>query len=119
MPGLSGTVGTAVDRAVHFHAVAYDLAAAVRAARRERVRRALEAVEGVRIAPGHGHLERLVVLVAADLASRHFHHSLPRCRLHYMFVSLLTPARNETIIAKFRRAGNLTKKPASLKLLLP
>src|SRR5918994_1220805 len=69
--GLLGAVGTAVHRAVRLDSVADDADAAVAALRRHGVDRALEAVEGVRLtAPRH--LERLVVLVAADLALSHW-----------------------------------------------
>src|SRR5215207_2208914 len=110
VPGLSGTVGTAVDRAARFHTMADDFAATVLAARRERVHRTLEAIEGVRIAPRHGHFKRLIVLVAADFTSGHFYHSLPRCRLRYMFVSSLTPRH---------RRDNRHKGLADWKPLLP
>jgi hypothetical protein len=66
-----GAVGAAEDPAVRLDAVADDLATAVAARRRERVDRALEAVEGVRGTVGGGHLKRLVVLVSAHLTGRH------------------------------------------------
>src|SRR5215218_4312922 len=67
---LLGAVGAAENGAVRLDAVADDPTPAMRTGRRERVDRALEAVEDVR-----GtlclHLERLVVVVPADLADRH------------------------------------------------
>src|SRR5262249_45221205 len=54
---------------LRLHAVADDPAAAVVAARGEGVDRALEAVE--RVGGAVDHLERLVVVVAADFAARH------------------------------------------------
>src|SRR6187397_2939040 len=63
-------VHAAEDRAAGFDAVADDAAAAVLTHRRERVDRALEAVERVRLVSG-GDLKGLVVLVAADGAGGH------------------------------------------------
>src|SRR5438034_1923369 len=68
---MVGAMGTAIDRTAGFDAVTDDLASAMRTVRRHGVNGAFEAVEG------HGptsqaHLDRLVVIVAADLAcSRH------------------------------------------------
>src|SRR5687768_17259952 len=67
---LLGAVVAAVEVAVRLEAVPEDTDAAVRARRRERVRRALEAVEHVPL-PRHRHLERLVVVVPADFAPGH------------------------------------------------
>src|SRR5688500_6118575 len=77
LAGLAGAVHAAVDLAVALHAVADDLAVAVRAARGEGVDGAFEGVEGVPLAR-HLHLEGLVVVVAADLADRHGSSSPPR-----------------------------------------
>src|SRR3712207_5318675 len=44
------------------------------ARRGEGVDGALEAVEGVRVATGHAHLEGLIVLIPAALALGHVHH---------------------------------------------
>src|SRR5512134_657910 len=63
-------VRAAVDRAVGLHAMADDGDAATRALRRQRAYRALEAVEDVSVPVRKQHRERLVVLVAASLASR-------------------------------------------------
>jgi hypothetical protein len=68
--GLAGAVGAAVEAAVDLGAVADHPAPAVLADRRHQVDRALEAVEDVPPA-GRGDLDRLVVVVAADLACRH------------------------------------------------
>jgi hypothetical protein len=54
-------VGTTIEVPVCFYAVTDHLHAAVLARRGEGVDRALEAVEGMRIATGHGCLERLEV----------------------------------------------------------
>src|SRR5688500_11331082 len=56
--------------ALRLQSVSHDPAPAVRTFRRQRVDRALEAVEGVRLA-GHHDLERLVVLVATGFAALH------------------------------------------------
>jgi hypothetical protein len=61
-----GAVGTAEQRVIRFDAVADYLATAVRALRRERVNGALEGIEHMTIAL-HGHRERLVIIVAANL----------------------------------------------------
>src|SRR5688572_6869717 len=63
-------VRAAVDRAVGLHAVADDGDAAACAFRRQRAYRALETVEDMSVAVREQHRERLVVLVAAPLASR-------------------------------------------------
>src|SRR5438105_4687245 len=68
---MAGAVRAAVHRAVGFHAVAEDAAAAVAAERRELLDRALEAVERVRVAAGDADGEGLVVTVAADFAGAH------------------------------------------------
>src|SRR5690606_34323642 len=68
--GVAGALGAAEEPAVDLGAVADDLAPAVLADRRHEVDGALEAVEGVALARRH-HLERLVVVVAADLTLRH------------------------------------------------
>src|SRR5918997_4502603 len=67
---LGGAVRAAEQAAVGLDAVADHADAAVLAGRRQRVDRALEAVEGVRGAR-RGHLDGLVVVVAADLTLRH------------------------------------------------
>jgi hypothetical protein len=68
--GVSGAVSAAEELASDLDAVADDLAPAVLADRRHSMDRALEAVERVPLA-GRDHLERLVVVVAADLTTRH------------------------------------------------
>ena len=63
-PGSSGharAVGAAVEAAVRLDAVADHLASAVLAGRGERVDRALEAIECMRVAAGHPNLEGFVV----------------------------------------------------------
>jgi hypothetical protein len=60
-PSHARAVGAAVEVTVRFHAVADDPDAAVLARWGEGVDRALEAVEGTRLATGHSHLERLGV----------------------------------------------------------
>src|SRR5688500_2147252 len=63
-------------------AVADDAALAVRAGRRQLLDRALEAVEGVRVAVGHLHREGFLVAVTADFTSSHlcFLHAARRLR---------------------------------------
>src|SRR5688572_24252323 len=68
--GMLRAMRTAEKFATGFHAVADDLAMAVTALRRECVNRTLETVEGVGLVVLDG-FERLVVVVAADFASRH------------------------------------------------
>jgi len=63
-------VGTAEDLVVAFYAVTDYTAIAMRTSRRERVDRAFEAVEHVRLSFQRD-LEALVVVVAADLTRRH------------------------------------------------
>ena len=70
MSGLAGAMRAAVDRA-RLHAMTADPDPAVVADGSKGVRGALEAVKGVRISPGHNHLEGLDVLVAANLALSH------------------------------------------------
>ena len=65
-----GTVRTAVERATRFDSVPDDLAMTMRARGCECMDGALEAVERARPF-GSDHLERLVVLVSADVALRH------------------------------------------------
>jgi hypothetical protein len=67
---LPGAVGAAEKRFFGLDAVTDNLAAAVRADRREAVDRALETIENVPVA-GRNHLKGQVIIVAADLASRH------------------------------------------------
>ena len=61
---------TTEDLIVRFNAVANDTAIAVRANRRQRVDRALEAVEDVTLS-GHDYFKRLVILVFANFAFGH------------------------------------------------
>src|SRR5688572_33274693 len=68
--GGFGAMRAAVDHAVPFHAVADHRAAAVRTPRREKVDRALEAVERVG-PPGEHDVEGLVVGVPAGCADSH------------------------------------------------
>src|SRR5712692_1520177 len=78
--GVAGAVGAAEERAGGLHAVADDLAPAVRTDWGQSVDRALEAVERVSVTR-HADLECLVVVVAADVTARHGHASfagLPR-----------------------------------------
>ena len=63
-------VDAAEDLAFFLHAVADDPTAAARAAWRERVDGAFEAVEGVALS-AEDHLERLVVVVSADFTLSH------------------------------------------------
>jgi hypothetical protein len=56
--------------AVAFHAMPYDLAAAVRAGWRDRVNRAFEAIENMRL-PADPNFEALVVIVPAYFALGH------------------------------------------------
>ena len=67
---LLGAVGAAVEGFVGLDAVADDLAATVRADRRQLVDRALEAIERVGHAGGHD-LKGQMVVVAAHLAFGH------------------------------------------------
>src|SRR5215213_193053 len=73
-PCQAGAVCTAEEAAVRLHAVADHLYATVLAGGSEGVDRALEAVEGVRVATSHSHLEALIVLISTDLALGHLHH---------------------------------------------
>jgi hypothetical protein len=70
-------MGAAEHLTVLFHAVTEDAAAAMQALRGYALRRALDAVEGVR-ATGVPYLEGLVVVVAANITSRHGMTSLCR-----------------------------------------
>jgi hypothetical protein len=69
-PMLARAMGTAVEGSLGLHAVANDLALAVLAHWSEFVNRALEAVKRMSVA-GSDHLERQVVVVAADFTSSH------------------------------------------------
>lgn len=69
-PALASAVGAAIQGAARFRAVTDDLAAAVRARRRQSVNRALERVENVTFSAHHD-LERPRVIVAAGFAFRH------------------------------------------------
>ena len=61
---------TAKDLSIGFHAVSDYPAVAVRANRRERVDRALEAIECVTLA-GNDYFKRLVIFIFADFAYSH------------------------------------------------
>src|SRR6476659_5690434 len=65
-----GTVRTTVERATRFHTVPDDFATTMGARRCEGMDGALEAVERARALRGD-HLERLVVIVSADITFRH------------------------------------------------
>ena len=58
------------DLSVGFYAVTDDPAVAVRANRRERMDRALKAIEGV-VCAGNDYLERLVIFVSTNFACSH------------------------------------------------
>ena len=60
----------AEDLSVGFHAVADHPTVAVRANRRQRVDRALEAVEGVML-PANDYFKRLVIFILANFACSH------------------------------------------------
>ena len=68
--GLSGAVDTAEDLSVGFNTVSHNPAVAMRANRRQRVDRALEAVERV-VLPANDHFKRLVIFVFANFAYSH------------------------------------------------
>ena len=70
-------VGAAVKRAVRLDAVPYHLDAATLAVGREGMYRALEAVEGVRVSTGDGHLKGFIVLISTDFAPGHLAPALP------------------------------------------
>jgi hypothetical protein len=55
---------------VGFNAVSHDPALAMRANRRQRMDRALEAIEGVML-PANDHFKRLVIFVFANFACSH------------------------------------------------
>lgn len=65
---MLGTMRAAIDRSTGFDAVTDDLASAMGTGRRHCVDRAFEAVEG-HCATAEAHLDRLVLVVAADLTS--------------------------------------------------
>src|SRR5690606_27905501 len=79
-----------------FHAVPNDTTIAMRAARRQRLNRTLEAIERVRSAL-HYHLERLVVFIATNLTliDRHWGVLLDcsRCRI-FAVVNARSAARH-------------------------
>ena len=58
------------DLSVSFYAVTDDPTVAVRANRRERMDRALKAIEGV-VCAGNDYLERLVIFVSTNFACSH------------------------------------------------
>jgi hypothetical protein len=58
------------DLPVHFDAVSNDPAVTVRANRRQRVDRALEAIEGVMLA-ANDYFERLVILIFTNFTCSH------------------------------------------------
>jgi len=70
-------VGAAVQGTVRLYTVADDPDAAVLAGWGERVDRALEAVEHVRLVARYLHSKSLIILVTANLTLRHLHHPLP------------------------------------------
>jgi len=70
LPLLSRTARAAEETIVRLHAVPEDHATAMLAARRELMDGALKAIEGV-AKPRRDYLERLVIVVPADLARRH------------------------------------------------
>jgi len=63
-------VGAAENLSVRFDAVPDDPAVAVRTNRRQRVDRALEAIEGVTL-PANDHFKRLVIFVLTNFACSH------------------------------------------------
>ena len=66
----AGAVDAAKNLSVRFDAMTHDAAVAVRANRRQRVDRALEAVEGVML-PANNDFECLVVFVLANFTCSH------------------------------------------------
>src|SRR5262245_52370727 len=71
-----GAVVAAEHPVVLLQPVADDARAAMGAGGRQRLDRALEAVEGMGLA-GHHHLEGFVVIIAASFASRHAASAFP------------------------------------------
>ena len=69
-PGRARAVDAAENLSLRFHAVPDDSAVAMRTNRRQRVYRALEAVERVMLA-GNDHFKRLVIFVFANFACSH------------------------------------------------
>jgi hypothetical protein len=68
--GRACAVDTTEDFSVRFHAVADDTAVAVGTNRRQRMDRALEAIEDVTLS-AYDHFKRLVIFVLANFACRH------------------------------------------------
>lgn len=64
-------MSAAIDRSLLLDSMPQDAAIATGAAGRERMHRALEAIEDVCAAAIHAYLEALVVFVAADLTASH------------------------------------------------
>ena len=63
-------MGAAENLSVRFDAVPDDPAVAVRTNRRQRVDRALEAIEGV-VLPANDYFKRLVIFIFANFACSH------------------------------------------------
>ena len=81
------------DLSVGFYAVTDDPAVAVRANRRERMDRALKAIEGV-VCAGNDYLERLVIFVFTNFACSHTKYlrapsPLRRCPIYFRRRKLL------------------------------
>jgi len=68
--GRARAVDATENLSVRFNTVPNDPAVAMRANRRQRVDRALEAVEGV-VLPANDYFERLVIFVFANFACSH------------------------------------------------
>lgn len=77
-----------------FHTVPDDPAVAMRASGGQRMDRALKAVEHMG-PPGHHHLKRLVVVIAADFASCHKHHSFRLCDRATLYSAPCPPEAHE------------------------
>jgi len=70
LAGRTRAMNAAIDLPISFHTVPHDPTIAVWADRRQRVDRALEAIERVMLS-GYDHLKRLVIFVFANFACSH------------------------------------------------
>jgi hypothetical protein len=66
-------VGATIEVAVGFYPMTDHLDPAILADRGERVNRALETVEGVRVPAGHAYLKSFIVVISADFALDHIY----------------------------------------------
>jgi len=103
----------AKDLSIGFYAMADDPAVAVRANRRKRMDRALEAIEGV-VCAANDYLERLVIFIFTNFACSH-----TKYLSHAVALAAVSDLFSQAKIILIFRSGPASPMPATARIPAP